>query len=75
MNVLFHGSAIAVLPFWFAMILFPRAAWAQRMVATPWIIVPPVACYLLLGMPHVSQLLAVFGQPSPESLATDRGAP
>ena len=70
MNALFHGSAIAVLPFWLAMILFPRAKWTQRMVATPWIIVPPVACYLLLGMPHVSQLLAVFGQPSPESLAT-----
>ena len=75
MNALFHGSAIAVLPFWLAMILFPRAAWTRRMVATPWIIVPPVACYVLLGMPHVSQLVAVFGQASPESLAAVMGEP
>ncbi len=75
MNALFQGSAIAVLPFWFAMIVFPRAGWTQRMVATPWIILPPVACYLLLGMPHVGQFLGAFGQPSPESLAALMGEP
>ncbi len=40
-----------------------------------WIILPPVACYLLLGMPNVSQLVAVFGQPSPESLAVVMAEP
>lgn len=74
-NVLFHGSAIMVLPFWVAMIAFPRAGWTQRLVATPWIIVPPVLCYVLLGLPHANEMMQVFGDPSPQALADIMGQP
>ena len=74
-DFLFHGSAIVVLPFWFAMIAFPRADWTGRMIATPWIILPPVVCYLLLGLPHVAELVGAFGEPSPENLAAIMSQP
>ncbi len=75
MDILFHGSALAVLPFWFAMIVFPRAERTLRMVASPWIILPPVVCYLLLAAPNVPQLVGAFGDANPEGLARLMGAP
>ncbi|MGQ0507893.1 MAG: ABA4-like family protein [Myxococcaceae bacterium] len=69
MHVLFYFSAISVLPFWAAMILFPRARLTAKLVASPWIILPAVFCYLALAAPHSRELLGVFWLPSPESLA------
>jgi len=70
---LFHFSAVIVLPFWIAMIAFPRSSITARMVASPWIILPPILCYLFFGMPHMDALAGVFAAPSPESLAAVMG--
>ncbi len=69
MTTLFHFSAAVVLPFWAAMIFFPRASVTERMVRSPWIILPPVACYLAFWLPNLGALIAGFGEPSPESVA------
>jgi hypothetical protein len=59
----FHVSALVVLPFWFAMIVFPRAVRTERLVRSPWIILPPAACYLLLALPHAGEFAGVFVTP------------
>ncbi len=71
----FHFSAAVVLPFWIAMIAFPRAQWTERMVRSPWIIAPPIVCYMYFGLPHIGALFAVFAGPTPELLAEVMGQP
>jgi len=72
---LFHFSALSVLPFWAAMIFFPRARLTARLVATPWIVLPAALCYVAFAAPHARELMSVFASPSPESLATVMGQP
>lgn len=72
---LFHFSAGVVLPFWAAMIFFPRAAITEKMVRSPWIILPPILCYAAFVLPHLPELMAVFAGPSPEVLAAVMAKP
>jgi hypothetical protein len=74
---LFHFSALSVLPFWAAMILFPRARWTEKLVASPFIGLPAALCYLALAAPHAPELVKMFAPspPSPESLAVVMGQP
>jgi hypothetical protein len=51
MTFLFHFSAMIVLPFWLAMIVVPSAKLTSRLVGSPWIILPPVVCYLAFVAP------------------------
>jgi len=74
-HLLFHFSALSVLPFWAAMIFFPHARLTARLVASPWIVLPAALCYLALVAPHARELVAVFAAPSPESLASVMGQP
>ncbi len=75
MDVLFHGSVVYVLPFWAAMILFPRAEWTKKLVASPWIILPPVLGYTLLFALHAPEMTAIFLKPSPAVVAKAMSAP
>jgi hypothetical protein len=74
-HVLFHFSALSVLPFWVAMIFFPRARLTAKLVASPWIVLPAALCYTALALPHARELVGVFASPSPESLAAVTGQP
>jgi hypothetical protein len=47
-EALFIVGNIVVLPFWVLMILHPRWDWTQRIIASPWILLPPALCYLLV---------------------------
>jgi hypothetical protein len=71
----FHFSALSVLPFWAAMILFPRSPRTARLVASPFIGIPAALCYLALAAPHVAELAGIFAAPSPETLAGVMGQP
>jgi len=73
MDFLFHFSALLVTPFWLAMILFPKAGLTQKMVASPWIILPPIACYLIVLLPNFTAGLLIFKNPSPANLALTMG--
>ena len=57
------------------MIGFPNAAATARLVASPWIILPPVLCYLGLLAPNVLEFLSVFAAPSPQTLAAVMAKP
>jgi hypothetical protein len=72
---LFHFSALSVIPFWAAMILFPRAPLTAKLVASPFIVLPAALCYLALAAPHASELVRIFAAPSPESLASVMASP
>jgi hypothetical protein len=47
-ETLFLLCNVIVLPFWMLMILLPRWDWTQRIIASPWILLPPALCYLLV---------------------------
>jgi len=74
-HFLFHFSALSVLPFWAAMIVFPNAARTARLVASPFIGLPAALCYLALAAPHAAELAGIFALPSPEKLAGVMGQP
>lgn len=70
-NTLFHLSALFVLPFWFLMIFMPHYRLTHKALRSPWIILPPVICYvLLLSLNTEIRMLELFLRPSPEYLAT-----
>jgi hypothetical protein len=75
MTFLFHFSAAAVLPFWGAMILFPRSSVTERMVSSPWIIMAPVLCYLAFALPNLPELALMFADPNPGNLAEGMARP
>lgn len=66
---LFHFSALIVLPFWVMMIFRPHLTLTEKMVRSPWIILPPIICYLAFLIPNLPQAMMLFQNPSPESLA------
>jgi hypothetical protein len=47
-EALFILGNVVVLPFWTLMILLPGWDWTQRIIASPFIIIPPALCYLLV---------------------------
>jgi len=59
MEQLFQISNLVILPFWFLMIALPTWKWTQRIIASPWICVPPALLYSFLVLPGV---LGVFTQ-------------
>ncbi len=69
MDILFHFSAIVVLPFWLMMIFFPHLPLTEKMVKSPLIILPPTICYLIFLLPNFSEAISSFQNPSPTSLA------
>ena len=75
-NFLFHFSAVCVLPFWALMIFFPNLLITQRLIKSPWIILPPIFCYAVLLIPNLSlDHLVFFKATSPETLASILNAP
>lgn len=70
MDFLFHFSAMAVVPFWLIMILFPNKDWAKKLIKSEWIIIAPVLCYTCLLIPNLSiELISIFKETSPQALA------
>ncbi|MEC3915641.1 ABA4-like family protein [Nocardia sp. CDC160] len=65
-------------PFWAAMILAPHRVWTRRLVASPWIVLPPLLVYLALMLPHFPQFFAAMLRPDlatlREILGDDWGA-
>ena len=68
-ETLFHASAYSVLPFWFLMIFFPHVSFVKKIIASPWIILPPTICYLIILMPHLQESIILFYKPSPTAVA------
>ena len=62
-TVLFNLTFYLAVPFWLLMIVAPRWAVTEKIVASPWIATPPLAVYLLVVLPHFGQLWEAVSQP------------
>ena len=69
-DLLFHFSAATVLPFWFLMILAPKHTITSKLIKSPWIIIPPVICYVIILAINIdASMLSFFKNPSANELA------
>lgn len=75
MALLFLAGNACVLPFWAAMLLPPRAAWAPRLLRSPWICAPFAAVYLALFVASAGALTALARAPSFEAIMRMIGSP
>jgi len=51
LNLIFQLSIFTVLPFWALMVLLPKWSWTQRIIASPWIVLPSALLYATLTVP------------------------
>lgn len=62
-TLLFNLTFYLAVPFWLLMIVAPRWAVTERIVASPWIATPPLAVYLIIVLPHFDRLWQAVSQP------------
>lgn len=75
MSRLFELSNLLVLPFWALMIIAPRARFSARVLASPWIVLPPIAVYAWVVLPQFAQILPVVARPQLDAVASLLGGP
>lgn len=56
-------------PFWALMILAPGWSVTQRIIAWPWIVVPPMLVYAAAVLPQFGTVLAAVSSPTPDVIA------
>jgi hypothetical protein len=70
METLFVVANVAVLPFWFLMIVTPHWRWTLRLMSTPWPILLMPALYVVLLIPKTVELVPMLFQfPSARAMA------
>jgi hypothetical protein len=75
MALAFELSNFAVLPFWALMILAPRARVTARVLASPWVLLPPMAVYAWAVLPALSDVLPVVANPQLDTVGQLLGQP
>jgi hypothetical protein len=61
---LFSVTFLVAAPFWALMILLPHWSWTRRIIASPWIVLPPVLIYLALVAASFGEVLPAVAQPT-----------
>ena len=78
MQLIFSLSFLLVAPFWGLMIFVPRWSWTQKIMQSPWIVIPAALLYAVLVLPQFASVFAAVLSPSLESimalLGTEAGA-
>jgi hypothetical protein len=70
METLFLVANLAVLPFWFVMIVLPHWRGTRRLMATPWPILIMPTIYVALLIPKIPDLIPMLFQiPSARAMA------
>lgn len=64
MGTLFSLIFTVAAPFWALMILLPHWRWTRRIIASPWIAVPPVLIYLIVAVSTAGDLLPAVTSPT-----------
>lgn len=75
MALAFELSNFAVLPIWALMILAPRARLTARVLASPWVLLPPMAVYAWAVLPALSDVLPVVANPQLDTVGRLLGQP
>lgn len=69
-NFLFRFSALSVMPFWLLMIFLPSWKYTKLIISSPYIILPPLFCYLILLVRNFDKsIIKIFTHSSPQRLA------
>lgn len=74
-DFIFHFSAMSVMPFWIMMIFFPKVGIVNKIIQSPWIILPPTICYLMALLPNLDVSVLVFQEPSAHKIGILMGKP
>lgn len=78
MSLLFSIINLVVAPVWLAMMLFPRAKFTHRLVASPMLVLPIALVYVALVLPVLGEVLPAVVRPEldtiRELLGEERGA-
>ncbi|MEU6643811.1 ABA4-like family protein [Saccharomonospora sp. NPDC046836] len=72
---LFDITFYLAAPFWALMILAPRWSWTERIIASPWIVLPPLVVYTVLAAGDLGELWRVVSNPDLEALRAFLGKP
>lgn len=75
MDTIFILSNLLVLPFWLLMIVLPRWPWTQRIIASPWLVVPPALLYTLLLLSQLGDATQALLTPTLAAIANLLGQP
>jgi len=75
MSRIFELSNFAVLPFWALMILAPRARITARVLASPWVVLGPIALYAGVVLPGIAEILPLVARPELGPIAALLGQP
>jgi hypothetical protein len=75
METLFQVVNLAVLPFWFAMIVLPTWRVTRSILGSPWVLVPLPTLYVILLAPHLTSLGPLFTNPALGDIARLLGRP
>jgi hypothetical protein len=62
-------------PFWLLMIVLPGWSWTRRIIASPWIAVPPLLVHVALLVPQFATYTAPIISPDLAGLAAVLGTP
>jgi hypothetical protein len=65
---LFSVTFLVAAPFWALMIVLPHWSWTKRIIASPWIVLPPVLIYLVLVVGSFGEVLPAVAQPTLEGI-------
>jgi hypothetical protein len=78
MSLLFSIMNLVVAPLWLAMMIFPRARFTQRVVASPLFVLPIALVYVALVVPVLGEVLPAVLRPELDTirvlLGEERGA-
>lgn len=72
---LFQTSSLFVMPFWIAMVFFPRWERLVGIIRSPWIAVVPSIYYAIMVIPGLIDLFAIVGNPQIDGLMGVLGTP
>ncbi|MGW5052811.1 ABA4-like family protein [Actinokineospora sp. NPDC004072] len=67
-SLLFDLAFYVTVPFWALMIFAPRWSVTQRVVASPWIVLPGVLIWIVLAVPIFPELWSAVSSPSLDGL-------
>jgi uncharacterized protein (DUF2141 family) len=73
MKTLFSLSNLLVMPFWLLIILLPKWKLTERVMRSPWIVLPPALLYAALVVPRFGELMPALMRPDPGTIATFLG--
>jgi Domain of unknown function (DUF4281) len=74
-QALFDVAFPLAAPFWLLMIALPGWSWTRRIIASPWIAVPPLLVHVALLVPQFATYTAPIISPDLAGLAAVLGTP